>query len=113
MSTVTVMTFQNCHNLKIGKKQTKRIYPLTVGPMFQNANIHPSQNRVLTPRECARLQGFPDAFALFGSAVDKYKQVCVRDVAFYGDGHCRNFPAAFATSVLGQVENFMAGVTSL
>nr|QCB92131.1 DNA cytosine methyltransferase isoform 1 [Ixodes ricinus] len=48
---------------------------VTVVSAEKKADIHPSQNRVLTPRECARLQGFPDAFALFGSTLDRYKQV--------------------------------------
>ncbi|CAN7989273.1 unnamed protein product, partial [Ixodes hexagonus] len=48
---------------------------LTFGPTFQVGNIHPSHDRVLTPRECARLQGFPDSFVFFGSMEDKYKQV--------------------------------------
>src|SRR5262249_19902508 len=34
--------------------------------------IHPNANRLLTPRECARLQSFPDDFVFFGSAVTQY-----------------------------------------
>ncbi|CAN6812779.1 unnamed protein product [Brassica oleracea] len=37
--------------------------------------IHPSQDRVLTVRENARLQGFPDYYRLFGPTKEKYKQV--------------------------------------
>ncbi|XP_056866547.1 DNA (cytosine-5)-methyltransferase CMT3 [Raphanus sativus] len=37
--------------------------------------IHPSQDRVLTVRENARLQGFPDYYRLFGPTKQKYKQV--------------------------------------
>ncbi|KAK1382472.1 Chromomethylase [Heracleum sosnowskyi] len=37
--------------------------------------IHPGQNRVLTVRENARLQGFPDYYKLFGSIKQRYIQV--------------------------------------
>ena len=34
--------------------------------------VHPSANRLLTPRECARIQSFPDAFRFSGSLVGQY-----------------------------------------
>jgi len=37
--------------------------------------IHPSQNRLLSVRECARIQGFPDSFRFFGSINQQYQQV--------------------------------------
>ncbi|XP_010541913.1 PREDICTED: DNA (cytosine-5)-methyltransferase CMT3 [Tarenaya hassleriana] len=37
--------------------------------------IHPEQDRVLTIRENARLQGFPDFYKLFGPPKEKYIQV--------------------------------------
>nr|AGT16212.1 methyltransferase [Saccharum hybrid cultivar R570] len=37
--------------------------------------LHPTQARVLTVRENARLQGFPDYYRLFGSIKEKYIQV--------------------------------------
>ncbi|KAG5394062.1 hypothetical protein IGI04_024025 [Brassica rapa subsp. trilocularis] len=37
--------------------------------------IHPNQDRVLTVRENARLQGFPDYYRLFGPTKKKYTQV--------------------------------------
>lgn len=40
-----------------------------------NKCIHPYQNRALTPREGARLQGFPDAFAFHGSRSQIVKQI--------------------------------------
>ncbi|GMI87907.1 DNA METHYLTRANSFERASE 4, chromomethylase 1 [Hibiscus trionum] len=43
-------------------------------PHKQNV-IHPSQDRVLTIRENARLQGFPDCYKLFGTIKERYIQV--------------------------------------
>lgn len=34
--------------------------------------VHPKYNRLLTPRECARLQSFPDDFVFKGSHVTQY-----------------------------------------
>ncbi|KAH9606515.1 hypothetical protein KSS87_018905 [Heliosperma pusillum] len=39
------------------------------------AILHPEQDRVLTIRECARLQGFPDSFRLWGTVKQRYRQV--------------------------------------
>ncbi|XVE94179.1 hypothetical protein REPUB_Repub01dG0259600 [Reevesia pubescens] len=48
--------------------------------------IHPSQDRVLTIRENARLQGFPDCYKLFGKIKERYIQV----------GNAVAFPVAIA-----------------
>ncbi|GFZ18230.1 chromomethylase 3 [Actinidia rufa] len=37
--------------------------------------LHPEQDRVLTIRENARLQGFPDSYKLFGPVKERYMQV--------------------------------------
>lgn len=34
--------------------------------------VHPDANRLLTPRECARIQSFPDSFIFQGSNVTQY-----------------------------------------
>lgn len=41
----------------------------------QGRVIHPSQNRIVSIRECARSQGFPDSFVFTGCMESKYKQV--------------------------------------
>lgn len=38
-------------------------------------NLHPSQNRVISTREAARLQSFPDDFVFKGSQTSRYKQI--------------------------------------
>lgn len=38
-------------------------------------NLHPSQNRVISNREAARLQSFPDDFVFLGSKASQYKQI--------------------------------------
>jgi len=40
-----------------------------------NKCIHPEQDRALTPREGARLQGFPDSFAFVGTRAQIVKQI--------------------------------------
>lgn len=40
-----------------------------------NKCIHPFQHRALTPREGARLQGFPDRFKFAGSRTEVVKQI--------------------------------------
>nr|CAH7742223.1 unnamed protein product [Callosobruchus chinensis] len=41
----------------------------------QGRVLHPEQNRVVSVRECARSQGFPDKFKFFGTILDKHRQV--------------------------------------
>ncbi|XP_078173735.1 DNA (cytosine-5)-methyltransferase CMT2-like isoform X2 [Carex rostrata] len=50
----TVLTLPNCHCMPI---------------------IHPEQDRILTIRESARLQGFPDYYRFQGSVKDRYRQI--------------------------------------
>lgn len=40
--------------------------------------LHPEQHRVVSVRECARSQGFPDTYRLFGNILDKHRQVSGR-----------------------------------
>ncbi|KAH0821219.1 hypothetical protein GEV33_001572 [Tenebrio molitor] len=41
----------------------------------QGRVLHPEQNRVVSVRECARSQGFPDHFKFYGNIMDKHRQV--------------------------------------
>ncbi|CAK1556371.1 unnamed protein product [Leptosia nina] len=41
----------------------------------QGRVLHPEQNRVVSVRECARSQGFPDTYLFAGSVQDKHRQV--------------------------------------
>ncbi|MED6220067.1 hypothetical protein PIB30_041455 [Stylosanthes scabra] len=50
----TALTFPNCHNTKI---------------------LHPEQDRVLSIREFARLQGFPDYYRFCGTVKQRYRQI--------------------------------------
>ncbi|MGZ9428908.1 DNA cytosine methyltransferase [Mycoplasma sp. 1012] len=48
---------------------------LTVKENHGGVHVHPKLNRVLTPRELARLQSFPDDFLFVGSKSDVLKQI--------------------------------------
>ncbi|CAG9828260.1 unnamed protein product [Diabrotica balteata] len=41
----------------------------------QGRVLHPDQHRVVSVRECARSQGFPDTFRFCGNILDKYRQI--------------------------------------
>lgn len=42
---------------------------------FKGRVLHPEQHRVVSVRECARSQGFPDTYRFFGNILDKHRQV--------------------------------------
>jgi len=44
---------------------------------LQGRVLHPEQHRVVSVKECARSQGFPDTFRFFGNILDKHRQVCL------------------------------------
>lgn len=45
---------------------------------LQGRVLHPEQHRVVSVRECARSQGFPDSYRFYGNITDKHRQV--RDI---------------------------------
>ena len=48
---------------------------LTITGSATSEFIHPTQNRMLTVRECARIQTFPDYFRFFGSDSQQMQQI--------------------------------------
>lgn len=48
---------------------------LTVTAFIFNKFVHPTENRFITPREAARLQGFPDEFVFSGNLTSVQQQV--------------------------------------
>ncbi len=48
----------------------------TPEPMGKSGRVlHPEQDRVVSVRECARSQGFPDRFSFVGNIWDKHRQI--------------------------------------
>ena len=47
---------------------------------FQGRVLHPEQHRVVSVRECARSQGFPDTYRFYGNILDKHRQVIIYQV---------------------------------
>jgi len=41
----------------------------------QGRVLHPEQNRLVSVRECARSQGFPDTYKFHGTTLDKHRQI--------------------------------------
>lgn len=48
---------------------------VTFPDLHSQAVMHPEQDRVLTIRECARLQGFPDYYRFCGTVKQRYRQI--------------------------------------
>jgi DNA (cytosine-5)-methyltransferase 1 len=59
-----------------GLKRLKSDEPcLTITGTATREFIHPTENRPLTLRECARIQTFPDSFSFSGNASEKIQQI--------------------------------------
>ena len=43
--------------------------------LSQGRVLHPEQPRLVSVRECARSQGLPDTYKLFGTVLEKHRQV--------------------------------------
>lgn len=48
---------------------------LTVKENHRAPFVHPTEPRVISPRECARLQSFPDRFVFYGTKTAQLKQI--------------------------------------
>lgn len=71
---LTTSGFSSCYSRLEGDKPS---VTLTVNFVHPSSNrcIHPEQHRALTPREGARIQGFPDRFVFCGSRAQIVKQI--------------------------------------
>ena len=53
----------------------------TSEPMGKQGRVlHPEQHRLVSVRECARSQGFPDTYKFYGTTLDKHRQVLFRQI---------------------------------
>lgn len=73
--------FLNIRNISfIGRINWEGYFSTTVTdpePMGKQGRVlHPVQARVVSVRECARSQGFPDHYIFAGTVLDKHRQVC-------------------------------------
>ena len=66
--------FSSCYSRLDGQRPAVTLTVNFVHPA-SNKCIHPSQDRALTPREGARLQGFPDRFQFCGTRTSVVKQI--------------------------------------
>lgn len=66
--------FSSCYSRLEPERPSVTLTVNFVNPS-SNKCIHPFQNRALSPREGARIQGFPDKFKFFGSRTQIVKQI--------------------------------------
>ena len=71
---LTTSGFSSCYSRLEADRPSVTITVNFVHPA-SNRCIHPVQDRALTPREGARLQGFPDAFEFAGTRAQIVKQI--------------------------------------
>lgn len=71
---LTTSGFSSCYSRLDPDKPSVTITVNFVHPA-SNRCIHPTQDRALTPREGARLQGFPDRFEFVGTRAQVVKQI--------------------------------------
>ncbi len=63
-------TYSNAYKRLDPKKPS-----VTIKHAAKSMIIHPTENRILTVRECARLQSFDDNFVLMGNGSDQHQQL--------------------------------------
>ncbi|KAK6158500.1 hypothetical protein DH2020_005814 [Rehmannia glutinosa] len=60
----------------VGEDNVARLSTVVTFPHVRvQALLHPEQDRLLTIRECARLQGFPDCYRFCGTIKERYCQI--------------------------------------
>lgn len=57
------------------KRLDEKLPSITIKHAAKAMIIHPTRNRILTVREVARLQSFPDDFVITGSSSDQHQQL--------------------------------------
>jgi len=70
----TQKSLENIHSNIYRRLEWKDTSPTLTHPR-KTVIIHPTQNRLLSVRECARLQSFPDNFVFSGSINQQYQQI--------------------------------------
>ena len=66
--------------IRVKTLMSMKILPTSEPMGKQGRVLHPEQHRLVSVRECARSQGFPDTYKFYGTALDKHKQVCLRQI---------------------------------
>ncbi len=62
---------------RYGRLDRKKCFPtiVTKPEPYWGRYIHPIANRLISVRECARAQGFPDSFRFSGALASRYRQI--------------------------------------
>jgi len=62
---------------RYGRLDRKKCFPtiVTKPEPYWGRYIHPTVNRLVSIRECARAQGFPDSFRFSGAIASRYRQI--------------------------------------
>uniref|UniRef100_T1J9Q0 DNA (cytosine-5-)-methyltransferase n=1 Tax=Strigamia maritima TaxID=126957 RepID=T1J9Q0_STRMM len=69
----------NQWNGALGRLCLDDVFPIALTKLTISGKIgrviHPEENRILSVRECARVQGFPDSYIFCGDIHDRHKQI--------------------------------------
>ena len=77
-------------------------------------SIHPIQNRFLSPRECARIQSYPDSFVFKGPTIPQYTQICNAVPPLFSKAICSSIQNTFFKEKINyQKQKVIAGKDKL